>query len=92
MLSATDKQTVIRSRIDGENLISLSVTAFVTNRGISLPDDLVGYWIPDDVRLPIFNRVDSFEDLSGCLGRGFQANGFVLRARCTHRISFGRLW
>lgn len=73
MLSATDKQTVIRSRIDGENLISLSVTAFVTNRGISLPDDLVGYWIPDDVRLPIFNQVDSFEDLIWLFGLGISS-------------------
>lgn len=73
MLSAVEKQTVIRSRLDGGELISLAVTAFVINRGIPLPDDLLEHWIPEDSRLPIFNPVDSFEDLIWLFGQGISS-------------------
>lgn len=74
MLSAKDRQAVMRCQVDKERLLSLAVTAFIRNRGLSLPDGLAGKWVPDDELLPLFSTMDSLEDVIWLFGCGLSTD------------------
>lgn len=74
MLSAKDRQAVMRCQVDKDRLLSLTVTAFIKNRGLSLPDGLAGMWVPDDELLPLFSTLDSLEDVIWLCGCGLSSS------------------